>query len=530
MGSQTLTAFDTAIVVLYFAITIYVGLRFASRWKGSEDFFLAGRSLTWPVIGLSLFATNISTEHFVGLAAGGYREGFVQGGYEWIASYCLLMLAAVFAPQYLKHKVFTIPEFFERRYGVELRVSLTIYFLAMIILTKTSVAFYSGTVVLVELTKWDFQTTLWGVGIVTAIYTMVGGLAAVVYTDAIQALILIAGSTVLTAMGLHQVGGWEGLTSKLVLAGKADLLSMVKGPTDGLPFSGFLLGNFLVGGMFYWCMDQVNVQRVLGAKNVREARFGALFAGFLKIIPVFILVLPGVIAAALWTDIADPNKTYSILVTRLLPAGLRGLVLAALLAALMSSVSAMFNSASTLVARDLLARFRPETPARKQIWVGQAALVLVMVGGILVTPAIGYYEHVWAYLQEITGYLSVPFAVVGLCGIFFRRANKAGALAAVAAGIVAGAVLLWDTHWGGIFTSPYLTSFMHRNFLCAIISFVSLVVVSLRTTPPSEAVLGGGFQFRMVPGEGETAREFRLARGWMFVLLALVTWLWWAFR
>jgi len=530
MDSPAITTLDTAIIALYFLITITVGLRFASRWKGSEDFFLAGRSLTWPVIGLSLFATNISAEHFVGLAAGGYRDGLVQGGYEWIASYCILMLAGVFAPQYLKHRVFTIPEFFERRYGVELRVSLTLYFLAMIILTKTSVALYSGTVVLVELTRWDFQTTLWGIGIVTATYTMVGGLAAVVYTDAIQALILIAGSAVLTATGLHEVGGWSALTAKLAAAGKSNLLSMVKGPGHELPFSGFLLGNFLVGGMFYWCMDQVNVQRVLGARNVREARLGAVFAGFLKIIPVFILVLPGVIAAVLWTDIADANRTYPTLVQNLLPAGLRGIVLSALLAALMSSVSSMFNSASTLVARDLLVRFRPETPARRQIWIGQIALVIVMAGGVLVTPAIGYYKHVWDYLQEVTGYLSVPFAVAGLSGVFLRRANKAGALAAVIVGTCVGAVLFWDAHWGGIIATPYLKSFLHRNFLCAVVSFAALVVVSLRTQPPPAEVLTGSFQFRFASGEGESGRDLRTASAWMLVLFVVVTSLWWIFR
>src|SRR5512141_3496716 len=183
-----LGATDYIIIAGYFLLTVSLGLYFARKWKGSEDFFLAGRSLTWPIIGLSLFATNISTEHFVGLAAGGNREGLVQGGFEWIASYCLLMLAAVFAPQYLKHKVFTIPEYFERRYGLEVRVLLSFYFLAMIILTKTSVALYSGTRVLSDLTGMDFQLLLWGIGLVTAAYTMVGGLAAVVYTDALQAV------------------------------------------------------------------------------------------------------------------------------------------------------------------------------------------------------------------------------------------------------------------------------------------------------------------------------------------------------
>jgi SSS family solute:Na+ symporter len=297
MGKLVLT--DYAVIGLYFIVTICVGLYFARKWKGSEDFFLAGRKLTWPLIGLSLFATNISTEHFVGLAAGGYSQGLVQGGYEWIASYCLIMLAAVFAPQYLKHRVFTIPEFFEKRYGIEARVMLTVYFLAMIVLTKTSVALFSGARVLNDLTGWDFQAIIWGIGIVTAVYTMAGGLAAVVYTDALQAIILIAGSVLLTGVALSDVGGWSGLTARLEAKHKMDLLSMVRGPEDGLPFSGFLLGNFLIGGMFYWCMDQVNVQRVLGARDVRQARLGAVFAGFLKIIPVFILVLPGGVGVAL---------------------------------------------------------------------------------------------------------------------------------------------------------------------------------------------------------------------------------------
>ena len=535
-----LSRLDYAIIAAYFILTISLGLFFARRWKGSEDFFLAGRSLTWPLIGLSLFATNISTEHFVGLAAGGCREGLVQGGYEWIASYCLLMLAGVFAPQYLKHKVFTIPEFFEKRYGLEARVMLTVYFLAMIVLTKTSVALYSGTRVLADLTGWDFQAIIWGIGITTAIYTMAGGLAAVVYTDALQAVILIGGSVILSGLALDKVGWWSGLTERLQVLGRTDLLSMVKGPESDLPFSGFLLGNFLIGGMFYWCMDQVNVQRVLGAKNVREARLGAVFAGFLKIIPVFILVLPGVIAAALQLDIRDQNnvpdynRTYSVLVQTLLPAGLKGIVLAALLAALMSSISSMFNSASTLVARDLVARFRPATSARVQIIIGQIALVLVMVGGILSTPLIGKYKHLWEYLQEITAYLSVPFAVVGLSGVFIRRVNRTGAVAAVLVGIAASIFLLADSHVPGGLASclrhPWLSSFLHRSFLCAVASFVALLAVSRLTPPPPAEVLAGTFSFSWSRGEGESARDLHVAGLWMGCLFLLVSALWWAFR
>lgn len=535
-----MSALDYAIIVLYFVITIALGLHYARRWKGSEDYFLAGRSLTWPMIGLSLFATNISTEHFVGLAAGGAREGLVQGGYEWIASYCLLVLALVFAPQYLKHRVFTIPEFFEKRFGIEVRLMLTVYFLAMIVLTKTSVALYSGSRVLADLTGWDFHTVMWGIAVVTAAYTVFGGLAAVVYTDALQAVILLGGSILLTGFALYDVGGWTGLHAKLAAQGKLELLSMVKGPEADLPFSGFLLGNFLIGGMFYWCMDQVNVQRVLGAKDVKHARLGAVFAGFLKIVPVFVLVLPGVIAAALALDIRgtdgqpDYNRTYSVLVRTLLPSGLRGIVLAALLAALMSSVSSMLNSASTLVARDLVARFRPGTSAKRQIAIGQAALVIVIVGGILSTPLIDRYTHLWGYLQEITGYLSVPFAVVGLSGIFLRRVNRQGAVVAVVVGIGMSLFLLADSHAQGgllnILRHPYLNSFLHRSFVCAVITFAALLVTSLMTAPPPKEVLGGTFSFAWVQGEGESAADLRRAGLWMAGLFLGVSALWWIFR
>lgn len=450
------------------------------------------------------------------------------------------MLAAVFAPQYLKHKVFTIPEFFEKRFGLEARVLLTVYFLAMIVLTKTSVALYSGTRVLSDLTGWDFQTVIWTIGIVTAIYTMAGGLAAVVYTDALQAVILIGGSVILSGLALDKVGWWSGLTERLQALGKTELLSMVRGPESDLPFSGFLLGNFLIGGMFYWCMDQVNVQRVLAARDVREARLGAVFAGFLKILPVFLLVLPGVVAAALQLDVRgqdnvpDYNRTYSALVQTLLPAGLKGIVLAALLAALMSSISSMFNSASTLVARDLVARFKPETPARAQILIGQGALILVMIGGILATPLIGRYPHLWQYLQEVSAYLSVPFAVVGLSGVFVRRVNRPGAVAAVILGLASSLLLLADSHTTGgllsILRHPYLNSFLHRSFVCAVISFVALVVVSLATPPPRAEVLAGTFSFSWSRGEGESAQDLRNAALWMLGLFLGVGALWWVFR
>ena len=525
------TTLDWTIIAISLCLILSVGLWFSRAWRNSEGYFLAGRNLLWPFIGLSLFATNISAEHFVGLASAGHNVGLVAGGYEWIASYCLIMLALVFAPQYMRQRVFTIPEFFEKRFGVETRVLLSVYFLAMIVLTKTAMATFAGATVIQQFTQWDLQVIMWGIGIITAAYTIAGGLAAVIYTDFIQAIILLVGSTILTFAALNAVGGWSTLTEELAARGPeaAGLLSMIEPPdSDNLPFTGFLLGNFLIGGMFYWCMDQVNVQRVLGARDVTQARYGALFAGFLKIIPVFIMALPGVIATVLYQEeIGDNhNLTYGVLLENLLPSGLRGLVLAALLAALMSSLSSTFNSASTIVARDFVARFSPETPVRRQIRIGQVGLVVVMVAGVLCAPLVGTYDTLWDYLQEVTGYLSVPFAVVGLGGVFSRRVNRQGAIAAICVGVAASAYFFIDKHFFGQITSPYLQSFLHRHFVCAVASFVAMVIVSALTAPPPEEVQRGEFSvFRR-----DKTDSGKLHWVWAGALFAIVTVLWVIFR
>ena len=528
---------DFSIVAVYLGATVALGIYFARRKQtSSAGYFLAGRDLTWPFIGLSLFATNISTEHFVGLAADGHRLGLVAGGWEWMASLCLIMLACVFAPQYLRHKVFTIPEFFEKRYGATMRMSLTMYFLAMIVLTKVSLALFSGKLVLEYFTGFSGNSILWGIGILTAAYTLVGGLRAVIYTDFVQSIILIGGSVILTWIGLDAVGGWDGLTAKLAEKDRLDMLSMVKGVDHELPFSGYLLGNFLIGGMFYWCMDQVNVQRVLGARNLHHATSGAIFAGFLKIIPVFIFVLPGIIGFILYNERltgedgkVNYNGTYSMLLENLLSPGLRGVVLAALLAALMSSLSSSFNSVATLVGRDIVARWSSTDNPSTQILAGRIALVAVMVLGIFATPLIESQETLWKYLQVVTGYLSVPFAVAGLLGIFSSRMNRQGALCGVAMGIAAGTVLLLDSEVDGWHMSflrhEYLGSFLHRHFLSAVLTAATVIFVSLLTAPPPKDIQEGSFS--LLRGWGELSKAHKV---WIGALFATICVLWWVFR
>ncbi|MCH2368594.1 MAG: sodium/solute symporter [Planctomycetes bacterium] len=532
-----LETLDFSIVAVYLGATVALGIYFSRRKQASsEGYFLAGRDLTWPFIGLSLFATNISTEHFVGLAADGHRLGLVAGGWEWMASLCLIMLACVFAPQYLRHKVFTIPEFFEKRYGPAMRMSLTVYFLAMIVLTKVSLALFSGKLVLEYFTGFSGDSILWTIGILTAAYTLVGGLRAVIYTDFVQSIILIGGSVILTWIGLDAVGGWDGLTAKLAEKDRLDMLSMVKGVDHELPFSGYLLGNFLIGGMFYWCMDQVNVQRVLGARNLHHATSGAIFAGFLKIIPVFIFVLPGIIGFILYNERLTGedgkvayNGTYAMLLENLLSPGLRGVVLAALLAALMSSLSSSFNSVATLVGRDIVARWSSTDNPSTQILAGRIALVAVMVLGIFATPLIESQETLWKYLQVVTGYLSVPFAVAGLLGIFSSRMNRQGALCGVAMGILAGTVLLLDSEvyqWQvGFLRHEYLGSFLHRHFLSAVLTAATVIIVSLLSAPPPKDIQEGSFS--LLRGWGELSFAHK---AWIGVLFATICAVWWIFR
>ncbi|MCH2364657.1 MAG: hypothetical protein MK479_08790, partial [Planctomycetes bacterium] len=352
----------------------------------------------------------------------------------------------------------------------------------------------------------------------------------------VQSIILIGGSVILTWIGLDAVGGWDGLTAKLTEKDRLDMLSMVKGVDHELPFSGYLLGNFLIGGMFYWCMDQVNVQRVLGARNLHHATSGAIFAGFLKIIPVFIFVLPGIIGFILYNERltgedgkVNYNGTYSMLLENLLSPGLRGVVLAALLAALMSSLSSSFNSVATLVGRDIVARWSSTADTATQILAGRIALVAVMVLGIFATPLIASQETLWKYLQVVTGYLSVPFAVAGLLGIFSSRMNRQGALCGVAMGIAAGTVLLLDSEVDGwqvsVLRHEYLGSFLHRHFLSGVLTAATVIIVSLLTTPPPKDIQEGSFS--LLRGWGELSKAHKI---WIATLFATICVLWWVFR
>ena len=345
MTSQ-LVPLDMIVIGLYIILIMGNGFYFSRRESTSTDCFLAGRTVGWIAIGASLFASNISSEHFIGLAGSGATRGLAVGHFEWLACLILLILGWVFVPFYLKSGVFTMPEFLERRYNKSSRMYLTSVSIIAYVLTKISVTLFAGSILLHEILGWDIATSAIAMVIVAGIYTIAGGLKAIVHVDVLQTIVLIFGAVTLTLLGLHEVGGFSGLQARV----PTDFFSMFKPITDpDFPWTGIIFGAPILG-IWYWCTDQYIVQRVLSAKNINQARTGTIFAGFLKILPVFMLVLPGVIAVAYFSDNSIGDRAFPALVASgLLPAGVRGIVIASLLAALISSLASCFNSSSTAV-------------------------------------------------------------------------------------------------------------------------------------------------------------------------------------
>ncbi|HXG01463.1 MAG TPA: sodium:solute symporter, partial [Bacteroidota bacterium] len=435
--SPNLTFADAVVIALYFVIVLSIGLYFSRRKKTTTEYFLAGRHVGWIAIGASLFSTNISSEHFLGLAGTGSKSGLAVGHFEWLACLIVLLLGWVFTPFYLKTGVFTMPEFLERRYNSASRWYLSIVSIIAYIFTKTSISLYAGGILLQSVVGWDMTTSAIVIVLATGIYTILGGLAAVIYTDLAQTAILILGSLTLTLVGLHEAGGWN----ELVASTPPEFWSMFKPMSDpDFPWTGIVFGAPILG-IWYWCTDQYIVQRVLSAKNLDHARGGTIFAGFLKILPVFILVLPGIIALKLSNGTVSGDKAYAWMVTTYLPSGVRGIVVAGLLAALMSSLSGMFNSTSTLLTIDIFKRLRPNADEQTLVTFGRITTGLTVLIGLAWIPFIGLLsdERMYVYLQSVQAYISPPIAACFLFGIFWNRVNGKGAISSLLTGLVLGA-------------------------------------------------------------------------------------------
>jgi solute:Na+ symporter, SSS family len=526
-----MSAIDYVIVLGYFAIVFSIGIYFFRRAKTSQGYFLAGRSVGWVAIGASLFATNISSEHFIGLAGSGASSGLAVGHFEWLAVFMTMILGWVFVPFYLRSSVYTMPEFLERRYGPACRWYLTTVSVLAYIFTKISVSLYAGSLVLRQTVGWDFYTSAAVMVVATGVYTIFGGLGAVIYTELLQAFVLLAGAITLTVLGLSAVGGMEGLRASL----SPEFFSMMRPVTDpAFPWTGIFFGAPILG-IWYWCTDQVIVQRVLGAKSEEDARGGALFCGLLKILPVFVLVLPGLIARALYADVQG-DEAYPTMVVRLLPPGVMGLMVAALMAALMSSLAGTFNSASTLITFDVYQKFDPGASERRLVSVGRLFTVVMVGLGILWVPFISYLStEVYIYLQSVQAYVSPPIAAVFLFGVFWPRANRYGAITALGAGAVLGATrfileLNRDSVIAQMFGPLVTMNFLHFAIVLFAISTVLLVAVSLATEPDNLARLRGltfkTLEGSYIPPSDRSQGLFKLHLGSSVALTLTVIVLW----
>jgi SSS family solute:Na+ symporter len=495
-----LTTLDWAVIVAYFVVVFAVAFgvtrRHSSR-ESAEGYFLGGRNSGWFIIGGSLFASNIGSEHLVGLAGTGAASGLAVGQFEVLASLILLLLGWFFVPFYLRSGVFTMPEFLERRYSATARWYLALVSIIGYVLTKISVTIFAGGIVFEALMGIDFWTGALIVVVATGVYTVFGGLRAVLYTDLMQMFVIIGGAAAVTLLGLDAVGGW----TPLVQQAGPGFLSMWKPLSDpNFPWTGILLGAPILG-VWYWCTDQFIVQRVLSARNVDDARRGAIFAGFLKILPLFIFVVPGVIAYVLSQRgelvLGSPDQALPALIGTLLPTGVKGLVVAGLLAALMSSLSSVFNSCSTLITWDIYRKLRPQAHERTLVLVGQGATVVMVLFGLLWIPMMKLISgQLYQYLQSVQAYISPPIAAVFLLGIFWRRVNSSGAITSLLAGFALGMARLVLELNRDLLGDGFLGWYAGINFLhFAVFLFVAcsavLIAVSLVTPPPPERQVAG---------------------------------------
>ncbi len=575
---EAMEALDWLIIATYFG-----GLLALAWWvirKGkdtADDYFLAGRNLGWFIVGASIFASNIGSEHLVGLAGSGATSGVAMAHYE-LHAWCLLVLAWVFVPFYTRSRVYTMPEFLEKRFSPTARWVLSIISLVAYVLTKIAVGIFAGGVVFSTLLP-DVQLQLGSVTlnsfwigsvvvvVLTGLYTVAGGMRAVAYTESLQTLILILGSLLVTVFGLIKLGGWGelrqaldsdmfNLWKPLVPAGMEGTWMPVKESgriawyfNGNYPWLGMLFCAPVIG-LWYWCTDQYIVQRALGAPNEGEARRGSIFAAFLKLLPVFIFIIPGMTCLALakteivpeLTIMVDANgqaiseasqAAFPLMVKHVLPAGVRGIVVAGLLAALMSSLAGVFNASSTLFTMDLYQKFRPDATQHQLVWIGRVATTTMVLIGLCWIPVIQGAKGLYDYLQGVQGYLAPPIFVVFFLGISMKRLNAKGCLATLIVGFLLGAFRLAvdtpvslklrgfeqgypDGSFLWIVNNIY---FQYYSLLIFFVSILVMIVVSYMSQAPSLDKIQG-LTFATVTEEHR--RESRSSWGWRDIMTSCI--------
>jgi SSS family solute:Na+ symporter len=501
---------DLAIIVGYFLLVGIIGYVVAQRIESGDDLFLAGRSLAWGTIGFSLFASNISSTTLIGLAGDAYRTGIAVSNYEWMAGVVLVFIAIFFIPFFIRSELSTIPEYLEKRFDVRSRK----YFSGMTIFTSviidTAGGIYAGTLVLKTFfpdlipglgPELDFYVTCFILAIIAGVYTAAGGLAAVVYTDVLQAIILLIGSGFIAVITFAQFDfSWAQATAQLP---DGHLSLMRPMDSEGLPWLGTLVGVPILG-FYYWGLNQYIVQRILGARDLNNARWGAMLGGLLKLLPLFIMVLPGAFAFTLYPDLSSPDMVFPTLVTDLLPVGAVGLVLAGLIAAIMSTIDSTLNSASTLITIDFVKPVWPDLSPSQVGTVGRYTTIILMLFAAVWAPQIREFPGLWSYIQSVLSYLVPPVVAVFLLGVFWPRTNGSGAFATLVGGHVLSLAVFLFAQDGILFEKAPID--LHFTIIAGILTAlcVLLLVVTTLTlgaAPAEEKIEDLTWANRVLPEE-----------------------------
>ena len=500
---------DWIVLGIYFFALIGVAVWvFIQKNNNTEDYFLAGRNAGWFVIGASIFASNIGSEHVVGLAGTGFESGTPMAHYE-LHAWIVLLLGWLFLPFYIRSGVYTTPEFLEKRFDSRSRWFLSVFSLLAYVLTKVSITIYAGGIVVSELLGISFWYGAIGVVIFTGIYTVIGGLKAVIYTETLQTVILIFGSLLITILGLNEVGGW-GQLRETVTSVSPDHFDMWRPISDpNFPWTGMLIGGTIVG-IWYWCTDQYIVQRTLAANNITIARRGAIFGAYLKLLPILIFLMPGIIAFALTlqqpeTYIVDrADRAFPMLVKTLLPVGIKGLVAGGLMAALMSSLASVFNSCSTIFTIDIYKKIKPDMSEKSLIKIGKIATFVIVLLGIIWIPIMDKIGGgvMYQYLQNVQSYIAPPVTAVFLLGIIWKRVTSDGAIYTLISGLILLILrlgseiyfqeeILSGTGGHGIAFTFATINFAHMAIFMFIFSVFICICVSLMTVQPDYGKIEG---------------------------------------
>ena len=539
MTDSTLNSVDYWVIGGYFTLVFVIAgfliirEKRSSKKGASDQYFLGGRNLGWFVIGASLFASNIGSEHLVGLAGAGASGDFPAAQMEIIAAFMLLLLGWLFVPFYLRSGVYTMPEYLERRYDAWSRSYLSWVSIIAYVLTKISVTIAAGGIICTALLGIDFWTGAIFIVVATGLYTVLGGLKAVVYTDAIQMFILLGGSLAVGYYGLQAIGGWEQVVERTT----PQHLSLWRNFNDpDFPWTGIIFGAPILG-VWYWCTDQFIVQRVLAARNIEQARKGSIFAGFLKLLPLFVFVIPGVIAFALSQGenpvvefpVENGEVLYDaalpLITTQILPVGIRGLVVAGLLAALMSSLSSVFNSCSTLFTMDIYKKYFPRTSEKRLVQVGQIATVILVILGLAWIPLLQKLEGgLFQKLQSIQAYISPPIAAVFLLGLFHKRINGRGARAALLTGALLG-VLRLSLEVSSASLPGGLHWFVEMNFLhFAVFLFLLCSLVLIMVSLPRAKIVKDVSAYTL---QKTQSLPYKSTNVWLSILLLICIFMLW---